>query len=264
MILRGSIFSKALEMTTGVSLVAPKDRAGNDALGVCYLLHGLAGGNGDFIDYSRLVEYAETRNTLFVMPEVGRSFYTDMRRGQNFFQYVAFELPELCARTFNVSRRREDVMIAGTSMGGYGALKCALTRSDLYGRCAAFSPPLLFVREGLAAMRTPEGARMIRETHGERLFCDFQAIFGDDFEWNPDCDLLALAEKAATRPVRPDIYMACGDADSFLADVRRFGERMEGLSYRCAREEWQGGHNWFFFDEALRRALEWNDGLRAG
>lgn len=260
MILRGSLFSRVLEMSTGVTFVIPGFRSGGAPYPyqVCYLLHGLGGAHGDYVDYTRLSEYAEDHHTLFVMPEAARSFYSDRPRGQKFFAYVADELPELCSKTFNISSEREDTTVAGVSMGGYGALKCALARPDRYGRCLAFSSPCLFLREQFDTFRSPEGLRRAAEEYGEQLIHDFRAIFGEDLRWNPDNDLVRLAESLPAGSERPHIFMACGDRDPYLAENRRFADELGKHGFDCTYEERPGGHDWIFFDSALRRAVQWS------
>lgn len=56
-----------------------------------------------------------------VMPEVGRSFYTDMAAGSKYWTFISEELPEIARKFFGLSERREENFAAGLSMGGYGA-----------------------------------------------------------------------------------------------------------------------------------------------
>lgn len=257
MILRGDVFSRALEMDTGLTVIVPNDFDADTPYAVCYVLHGLCGNSGNFADYTMLPVYAQDYRAVFVMPEVSRSFYADMRYGQKFFTYVAEELPRICRRVFNISAAREDTMVIGASMGGYGALKCALRRPDLYGRCCAFSSAVLFLREGMNALRTPQGLLALEAAYGEQLPVDFAAIFGDDLQWNPEDDLLELAKKAAAGDDKPRLYLACGDDDYFLPDHRRFAAELKNLGLEHDYVESPGGHDWMYFDGALRNALKW-------
>ena len=76
------------------------------------------------------------------MPDGGRSFYTDSGEGENYFSYVSSELVEYTRALFPLSRDREKTFAAGNSMGGYGAVKCALTRPDTFGACVTLSGAL--------------------------------------------------------------------------------------------------------------------------
>lgn len=257
MILRGSNFSRSLEMETGLSLIVPESFQEGVPFKVAYLLHGLCGRSGDWADYTMLPLYARDYQVVFVMPEVGRSFYTDMKYGQRFFRYVSEELPEICKSVLNISEDRENVAVIGASMGGYGALKCALSRPERYGYCCAFSSPCLFLKEGLEVQRAMGETEEFRRAYGGQLFKDFQGIFGERLEWKPENDLCELAKGINVYSEKPSIYLACGTEDRFYDENRRFCEEIGKLGIGFTYEEWAGSHDWVFFNEALKRSLEW-------
>lgn len=256
MILRGNVFSNTLEMDTGIAVLIPNSFKENNKYQVAYLLHGLCGNNGTWLDYSMLPVYASEYNTIFVMPEVARSFYTDMKYGQKFFTYITEELPKICKSVFNISSKREDTAIIGASMGGHGALKCALSKPDQYAYCCAFSSPCLFLKEGLDNQRLYGHTEEFRAMYGERVINDFEAIFGEQLEWSPNNEILELAKNVSKQELRPRIYTACGTEDLFRADNQRFSEEIKNLNLECLYEEWAGNHSFYFFDEALKKALE--------
>jgi len=255
MILRGSVFSKILEMETGITIVTPNDFKTGRTYQVAYLLHGLCGRSGDWVDYTMLPVYANDYNVIFIMPEVARSFYTDMKYGLRFFSYITEELPKICKSVFNISANREDTAVIGASMGGYGALKCALSKPDEYGYCCAFSSACLFLKEGLDIQRAEGETKKFKETYGEQLIKDFQAIFGEQLEWSCQDEILELAKKVNEHSIKPKIYSACGTEDYFHGDNIRFRDEMEKLDFDFTYEEWPGSHDWYFFNEALKKAL---------
>ncbi|VFQ43916.1 alpha/beta hydrolase [Desulfoluna butyratoxydans] len=255
MILKGSFYSQTLEMETGLSVLVPNSSLTRGNHSVVYLLHGLCGRNEDWIHYSMLPVYAERFDCVFIMPEVARSFYTDMAYGQHFFRYITQELPAVCASVFQVSSRREETYVMGTSMGGYGALKCALTYPETYGGCAAFSSPCLFLKEGLDAQRDPANRPYLEKTYGCQLLNDFEAAFGPDLTWKPEHDILALAAAAAQQGTTPRIYAACGTQDPMYQENKRFEGEMKRLGLDFSFEVWDGEHNWTFFNSALEKAL---------
>ena len=254
MILKGSVFSNILNMETGLTVLAPNHIKQEGSYKIVYLLHGLCGSSGDWLNYTMLPVYAGEYDVIFVMPEVARSFYTDMRYGLKYFTYVTDELPKICKSIFNISAKREDTLVVGSSMGGYGALKCALSKPEQYGACCAFSSACLFLKEGLDAQRKdPEGMKAI---YGEQLINDFYAAFGENLEWSPDNEILELARKVSDQPVKPKVYLTCGISDYFRQDNQRFSNEMKDLNLDFEYEEWEGEHNWHFFDEAIKRALK--------
>lgn len=256
MILRGSVFSKVLEMETGITIVAPNEFMTDRTYQAAYLLHGLCGKSGDWADYTMLPVYANDYHVIFIMPEAARSFYADMKYGQRFFSYITEELPVICKSVFNISVKRENTAVIGNSMGGYGALKCALSKPEQYGYCCAFSPPFLFLREGLDIQRAKGETEEFKAAYGEQLFKDFLAIFGEQLEWSAQDEILDLAKKINEQSVKPKIYCACGTEDYLHADNVRFRDEITKLNFDFTYEEWAGQHDWYFFNEALKKALD--------
>ncbi len=256
MILRGTFFSTTLEMETGCAILVPNRVLTRKDHKVAYLLHGLCGRSGDWLDYTQLPVYAEEYNVVFVMPEVARSFYTDMVFGQKFFSFVADELPTVVKSVFRVSQDREDTMVLGASMGGYGALKCAFSHPERYGACGAFSPACLFLKEGLERQRFHGKTEAMEKRYGKRLLNDFEAIFGSELAWRPEDDILELAKGIPQGTGGPKCYVACGAEDFLRDEVRRFAGEMALRHLDFRYQEWPGVHDWRFFNSALEQALQ--------
>jgi len=252
MILRGNFFSQELEMETGLTILAP-DKLSGEPCKVVYLLHGICGRSGDWIDYTLLPNFSRDYRAIFVMPEVARSFYSDMKYGLNYFSYITEELPVMAGGLLNISQQRDDTAIIGASMGGYGALKAALAKPHRYGFCGAFASPCLMLKENL---EYSQGAKRFKELFGERLFKDFQAVFGENIDWNPKEDVVELAKAISSNDIKPRLYLACGTSDPFFDDNKRFRDILHNLGYNSTFDEWPGNHNWDFFNEALRRSLQ--------
>ena len=136
--LRCEIASEALRMATAVDVILP-DQGELSRIKTLYLLHGLTDDCTGWTRYTAVERYARERGIAVVLPEVQRSFYTDMVYGLSYFTYVSEELPAVCRRMFGLGAAREQNYIFGLSMGGYGAMKCALTYPERYAGAASFS-----------------------------------------------------------------------------------------------------------------------------
>ena len=132
------IASESLRMATAVDVILP-DKGELSEVKTLYLLHGLTDDCTGWTRYTAVERYARERGLAVVLPEVQRSFYTDMAYGLPYFTYVSEELPAVCRRMFGLGAAREQNYIFGLSMGGYGAMKCALTYPDRYAGAASFS-----------------------------------------------------------------------------------------------------------------------------
>lgn len=249
MVLRGSVYSNTLGMETGLSVITPNDYGQAKRYRVCYVLHGLCGGNADFSNYTMLPYFAYDKDILFLCPEVQRSFYTDTDYGMAYFRYVCRELPHLAKLVFNISAEREDTAVIGCSMGGYGALKCALTAPETFGVCGALAPGCLFLKEYLEECRQKK----------EIDFPDFYGIFGKDLTYQPENDIIYLSQQLAADPKRekPRLFISVGEQDWLLPDNRRFADFLRPLPFDLQYEEIPGEHDFYAFNEGIKRFISW-------
>lgn len=253
--LSGTVFSQTLEMDTTISVITPNNLTGDRPYKVAYVLHGLCGNSSSWLDYSLLPLYAMNGSTIYILPDAGRSFYTDMRHGFRYFTYVTEELPEICRSVFRVSARREDTAILGCSMGGYGALKCALSKPERYGMCGAFSSGILSARENLALMKA-QGIEAATKQFGKQLVSDVVSVFGEDLTWKPEYEIAGLAKAAKESGLLPQLYLTCGTEDHFYPDHQRFCQTLDGLEIPYTFESWQAKHDLYYFNDALKKAID--------
>lgn len=257
MIFQGNLFSEILGMDAGVCIAAPDKREADAPYKVCYLLHGLCGDCTTWIYHTMLPTYASEGNTIYIMPEAGRSFYADMESGPAYFTYIAEELPEICKKIFRFSSDRADTAVIGGSMGGYGALKCALTYPERFGMCGALSSVCLFIGEELEKRKKhPEDPAFV-QLYGEKALRDFEWIFGKKYAGSAQDDVLQLAQKVRDQKLKPRILSVCGTEDVLLESHRRFAGEMEktGLDFCFLTQP--GGHEYAYFDRALHTAIEY-------
>lgn len=231
--------SECLKMNTAIHVVLP-EKTDLSQVRVIYLFHGLQDNCSGWNRYTSVERYAREKNAALVIPEVQRSFYTDMALGVNYFSYVRQELPQVCQTMFGLSARRELNYVMGLSMGGYGALKCALTDPERYAACAAFS----------AVADLPDRVKNADTETG----LEFQAIFGPDRVVPEDCDLFALLRQVD--PGRaPRIKTYCGESDELFESNQRLAKALRAQGFSNTFEHWQGGHDWIFWDKAAERAI---------
>jgi S-formylglutathione hydrolase FrmB len=111
---------------------------------VVYLLHGLSGHFDNWTDKTKVLEYSKKHRFIIVMPEGGDGWYTDSSTVPNdkHESYIIQELIPEVERMFRVRRERAQRIIAGLSMGGYGALKFGLKFAYVFSVVGSFSGAL--------------------------------------------------------------------------------------------------------------------------
>lgn len=249
-IFKGYFFSDVLQMRTAVSIALP-NKKDNRAMKVIYLLHGLSDNADAWADNTMLNIYAEAYNVAFVCPEVQRSFYADMDFGLNYFSYIADELPKLVKHSFNISSKRKDTAVMGLSMGGFGALKVAMSRPENYFLCGAFSSAISPLKRMIGQFKD------LSEVPHEHK--EWVGVFGHRSKPSKEEDLKLLAAdlcKSGERSDRPIIHMTCGKQDFLYDDNLDFQAYMKKLDIEFYYDERDGVHDWYFWNDSLKMMLD--------
>ena len=198
---------------------------------VLYWLSGLTCSEQNFITKAGAQRYAAEHGIALVAPDTsprgedvpdadgydlgkGAGFYLNATQAPwvshyRMYDYVVDELPRLIEANFSVTTARA---ISGHSMGGHGALVCALRNPGRYRSVSAFSPIV-------APSRVPWGQKA------------FAAYLGEDqHAWKAydACELVSCARE------KLPLLIEQGDADEFLATQLR----PDLLQATCA----QAGH----------------------
>lgn len=206
-----------------------------------FLLHGLSDDHTAWTRRTSIERYVSPLGLAVVMPNVHKSYYTDMACGDRYWTFISEELPRIARSFFPLSSDREDNFVAGLSMGGYGAMKLAMRLPDRFAAGASLSGAL----DTVAAYRTGR--------------TDFPPIFGS-FEQlrGSDDDLFAVAARlAGGDEPKPLLYQCCGTEDEHYGQNARFRDECRSLGLPLTYEEEPGGHDWSYWDRKIQRVLEW-------
>ena len=101
-LINGLFYSKSLEFSTNVTIIMPDDIKENEEINVLFLLHGFNGGYLDFIRHTSVEKIALKNRVAVIMPEANNSFYTNTGYGQKYYDYIAYELPNIIKNMFNI------------------------------------------------------------------------------------------------------------------------------------------------------------------
>lgn len=234
---------------------------------VVYFLHGL---NNDHTSwaverYGNIPAWLDGemkagRLPEFVMisPRGGRGFYTDSYDGKARYEtYLVRDVSREIESHYRLRNQRSARAIAGTSMGGYGALKIAMKHAPYFATVVAGSPIVFLGDDPLASVPPTEGrfAAFIRRMVGE--------VFGDPVNrnyWRAN-SLEQLAEKRDLDGLH--IFFLYGTADRYnrFLPLEKGVRRLDSiLSERGVEHRFQvvadGPHGWELIRDNLDEVFE--------
>ena len=253
------------------------------------LLHGLTGTDTDWLYGGVAQTLAYQYNLAVFMPTTGNSFYLDRGYpGGNYASYIGEELPDFINKVFGFCESRENTIIGGLSMGGYGAIHTALAYPERFSACIGLSSAMV--------IKAADERLQMEGLIGSEDLHQKSACSADDLE-NSDADTLPKSPAATDiDPVRdilplkllleifggpaklagsnkdpeaqylnlkkagadiPKLYLAVGTDDSLLEANRDFAAFLEKQSADYKYEEGPGKHDWFFWNEYVERGLKY-------
>jgi len=205
--------SKACNCEMKFSVFLP-EKAKTEACPVLYYLSGLTCSHANVTEKGEFRAAAAEHGIIIVCPDTsprgediadedvyffgsGAGFYVDATQepfaaNYNMYSYVTEELPALIAKEFNADMSRQSIM--GHSMGGHGAMICALKNPEMYKSVSAFAP-----------ICAPSGTDW-----GKNAFTKYLGT--DEATWR-SYDTVALIEDGNKVP---EIFVDQGTADEFL------------------------------------------------
>ncbi len=264
-------FSNILHMDMDIEVILPEvhDTAKMQDLPVMYLLHGAHGNQTAWQRRSRIETYALEKGIAVVMPATHYGFYSNQARGGfRYFDYITEELPKICQSYFPISSKREKNIIAGLSMGGYGALKIGLRCSSNYAYVIALSAGCnrySLLSKNAQTIKTVDELLLRRDELTPEQFdktMQFFVNFGslDEYNTSETDNLHVISQNIANNiDILPKIFMSCGTDDELATEVNRdLHKHFTKLNIPHFYDEPQGGkHDWDFWDTHIKRGLDW-------
>lgn len=182
---------------------------------VLYFLHGLGDNeqtlfnSGGWTLFDDLRKQHKMGDFLIAAPDGRRSFYINSADGS--FRYSDFFLQEFLPHIegkYRVHPGRAGRAISGISMGGYGALRFAFAKPELFSAVSAQSAALMTA----SPKEIDAGSQA-----GFPLAGVLGPVFGkpvDPSHWNAN-SVFTLAHRNASSLKKMAIYFNCGDQDNY-------------------------------------------------
>ena len=237
-------FSKSLEKAIAADILLP-EKALQPPFATLYLLHGLSDDHTIWQRRTSIERYVADLPLIVVMPDGGRGFYSDAQQGMAWESAIIKDLIGYVDTLFQTRTDRNGRILAGLSMGGYGAVKFALKFPDLF--CAAVS------HSGAMAFAHRQFQLDSPESGSYRFAVEFARVVGQDPVGGPD-DLYALAKNLAPAR-RPALRIDCGIDDFLIEDNRAFHAYLNEIDFPHEYTEFSGAHTWEYWDLHIQEAL---------
>lgn len=211
---------------------------------VLYSLHGLGGTqqsmamDGEWTELQDLRRDHKVGDFIVVSPEAWDTFYINSRDGKTpYSDFFLSEFIPYIERTYRIKATRATRGITGFSMGGYGALRFAFLRPDLFGAVSAHSAAIArYPPDPVSAIQSPGNfaSEILEKTFGDPIDRQFW------FQNSP----YVLARKNAAELKSIKIYFDCGTEDTFglYEGASELDKVLNSLKIRHEFHLYPGGH----------------------
>ena len=215
---------------------------------VLFLLHGNGQTHSAWATSGRiqatadaLIANGEIPAAIIVMPDAGTTWYVDRKEPME--SAIVRELIPHVDRVFRTIAARNGRLVAGLSMGGYGAMRFAMKYPELFAAAALLSP---------AVYDEPPANSAARRV----------GVFG-----SPDYDPAvwkALSHQALwsnyqAKQLPVPMYIVSGDDDEFLIEssATQFYARLRALRHPAELRIVDGAHTWAVWSTTIGDAMKY-------
>ena len=233
---------------------------------VVYLLHGYGASHHEWVRrgkiaeaLDRMIAAGEIAPVIAVMPGAGKSWYVDSARFGGPGDYetaITRDLVEGIDAAYPTRSEPGARGIAGSSMGGHGALRLSFGHPGTFSAVAALSPAI-WMPGGISWISGPIG-----ETAEERARW-YPRTTGESFDMGTfkAQSPFAMLDDVAATGTPPTVYLATGDDDywdlqdgtvEMYIELRRIGLEPE---LRVG----DGGHDWAYWGSTVPDLLRFFD-----
>ena len=213
---------------------------------VLYLLHGYTAHYSDWVTNTHLRQYARRYQEIIVMPEAGTSWYVNNYANPQlkWQDYSIYDVIPYVDQHYRTRANRRGRALAGTSMGGYGALLLGLKYHATFAAAASLS--------GVVTTPQPSFVQYVTSKLDEQVIESDFGPFGS--QARDENDLFKLARQVPPSEM-PQLYLSIGTSDKYLGTNREFVKLLDSMGVDFRYRELPGGHDWHLWDAELEAVL---------
>ncbi|MDR2606632.1 MAG: acetylesterase [Oscillospiraceae bacterium] len=256
-LIHANFFAPSLMRTVDIDVLIPADPmfsfGAPPEYKAMYLLHGFMGSHVDWHLNVNLSELSQMTNMAIIMPSGDNAFYVDMEPAtMRYSKFIGEDLVNFTRTLLPISGKREDTLLAGLSMGGFGALYNGLKYYKTFGHIIALSSAIVtYEAKYSTADANPLG---VNRAYFSTVFGNLDELDSSDKNLDILSEHTLAAAKAEALPL--DVFFACGENDSLVQANRLLHRHMKKIGFEHVYEEAPGTHEWSFWDKFLRRGVE--------
>ena len=216
---------------------------------VLYLLHGHGQDLYAWVNFGHiqpttdeLIAHGEIPPAIIVMPDAGTTWFVD--RKEKMETAVIQDLIGDVQHTFRVIEARNGRVVAGLSMGGYGALRFVLKYPEMFAAAGLLSP----------AIYDPE----VPQGSGARRAGVFGAAEFDPQVWK-ELNYPTLWEAFLAKKIAVPMYINSGDDDDFFieAEATRLYSLLRKNGQPAELRIVDGAHKWPVWESTIGDAMRY-------
>jgi enterochelin esterase-like enzyme len=216
---------------------------------VLYLLHGHGQDLYAWVNFGHiqptadaLIAHGEMPPAIIVMPDAGMSWFVD--RKEKMETAVIQDLVGDVQHTFRVIDDRKGRVIAGLSMGGYGALRFVLKYPEMFAAAGLLSPAIYDTEPPQAS--------------GARRAGVFGGLEFDAQVWK-ELNYPALWDAFLAKKIAVPMYINSGDDDDFFieAEATRLYSLLRKNGQPAELRIVDGAHRWPVWESTIGDAMRY-------
>ena len=185
-------------------------------------LHGFGDNEKGWQTNTQILKICEDKKIAACFINGENNWYLNMGPIENYYSLLEEEVPDFLYGNFRCLSKDKPLIIAGVSMGGYGALYHYIRNVDKYAACVALSP----------ALRP--------DRHDESRFGTLRDLF--------------LESKGKTL----NVYLSVGECDFIVDSAREFNEFLIsndlGVEYKFIPDR---DHSWYTWNQEVLNVVEY-------
>ena len=229
---------KSLMHQDNFKIISPIENT-NQELKTIYLLHGMYNDYNDWIRRTKIIDLTKDYKFNAILLNGRNSYYINDQTNQEHYSNYIKEIQEITEKIINTKKGKENNIILGASMGGFGALYNGLKYHENFGKIISLAPVI------------PDE---IKETKKDEDYTNVKQYIQNKLNKNyPIKEKILKLEK---EDKLPQIHLSTGPNDYLYESNTRFKEFLDENNIPYTYHEYTGQHKWKTWNQEINTIIE--------